>query len=307
MGPKSVGFFDLRGGSLTADTITGSLVNGGVFIPFSNSLGGTTLTGNYTQTPAGVLRINVLSPGNYGALSVGGSSALNGRLQPTLLGGYIPAQGQVFPNVLTATGGYTGAFSSVGNFTPTLTGRARYNPNGVDLMAIRDYTNPALVLTPNQWAAGNMLNGLANTTFGDLGAVLAGLDALMNPGDVAAACQQISPDKIASLTTLGFAGAGLFRQGLSDRINGLRYGGLSGGGVLGGLGSLNLNYTRGSGLMLAYNSSDISSLITARRPQVPENRWGVYVAPGVVLGSQSSSSRQTGFDFTLAGFTAGAD
>ena len=31
------------------------------------------------------------------------------------------------------------------------------------------------------------------------------------------------------------------------------------------------------------------------------------MAPGVVLGSQSSSSRQTGFGFTMAGFTAGAD
>ncbi|MCX5890988.1 MAG: autotransporter outer membrane beta-barrel domain-containing protein [Deltaproteobacteria bacterium] len=59
--------------------------------------------------------------------------------------------------------------------------------------------------------------------------------------------------------------------------------------------------------MLAYNSSSLTGLIAARKEAAPETRWGLYLDPGLILGSQKSSLNQTGFDFTLAGFTTGAD
>jgi outer membrane autotransporter protein len=59
--------------------------------------------------------------------------------------------------------------------------------------------------------------------------------------------------------------------------------------------------------MLAYNYSSLAGLITGERPKAPENRWGVYLEPGGILGSMKSSMNQTGFDFNVAGFNAGAD
>ena len=58
--------------------------------------------------------------------------------------------------------------------------------------------------------------------------------------------------------------------------------------------------------MLAYNSSSLAGLVTAEKA-APEARWGVYVEPGLALGSQKTTINQTGYDFTSAGFTAGAD
>lgn len=60
--------------------------------------------------------------------------------------------------------------------------------------------------------------------------------------------------------------------------------------------------------MLAYNGADLASLFS-RRPAAgkPESRWGLFVDGGSAFGSQKTSVNQSGFDFTLAGFTAGAD
>ncbi len=44
-----------------------------------------------------------------------------------------------------------------------------------------------------------------------------------------------------------------------------------------------------------------------KNPNALEKPWGVYFDPGLILGDQGSSADQTGFDFTMAGFTAGAD
>ena len=55
--------------------------------------------------------------------------------------------------------------------------------------------------------------------------------------------------------------------------------------------------------MLAYNSSSLAGLLTGERqpgPAASESRWGVYLDPAMILGSQRSSVDQTGFNFTIA-------
>jgi len=60
--------------------------------------------------------------------------------------------------------------------------------------------------------------------------------------------------------------------------------------------------------MLAYNGAGLANLVRGRKEvPAPENRWGFFVDGGAVLGSQKTSANQTGFDFTLGGFTVGAD
>jgi len=60
--------------------------------------------------------------------------------------------------------------------------------------------------------------------------------------------------------------------------------------------------------MLAYNGASLSNLFSARKEfQAPESRWGLFADGGAAFGSQTSSLNQTGYNFTLGGFTAGAD
>ncbi|MHB9074490.1 MAG: autotransporter outer membrane beta-barrel domain-containing protein [Desulfobaccales bacterium] len=313
LGSGSSGTYTLSGGSLTADQINGNLVNGGTFTPLTS---GTTVTGNYTQTASGTLEVQVASASSYSKLAVTGSASLNGALKIVLQGGFIPSYGQRFPGILTATGGVSGTFSSVVNqyITPTLYWNVLYSANSVDLgtstfeaVVVRNYTNPALGLTGNQWQVGNMLNGVAATATGDLNNVLNNIDQLTSYRQVANTYQQISVDKATSLPTLGFAGARLQWQGLSNRIDSLRFAGMEGGSGLGGRGGFNMSYSKLNGLMLAYNSSSLADLITAKRPAAPENRWGLYLEPGGILGSMKSTMNQTGYNFNVAGFNAGAD
>ena len=125
---------------------------------------------------------------------------------------------------------------------------------------------------------------------------------------MANAYQQISPDKAAALSSLAFAGANLQKSTLSRRITDLRFGPGDAGLTAGGLGSFNLNYTQGEGLMVASSASSLTGLLTGQKePNALEKPWGVYFDPGLILGGQGSAVDQTGFGFTMAGFTAGAD
>jgi len=67
-------------------TIGGNLINGAVVSP-GDAPGKLTITGNYTQSPAGTLRIGIaaLSSSAQDLLSVGGKASLGGALQLTLL------------------------------------------------------------------------------------------------------------------------------------------------------------------------------------------------------------------------------
>ncbi len=153
-----------------------------------------------------------------------------------------------------------------------------------------------------------MLNGLAGATSGDLNTVLNAIDSLTNNNSVANALQQISPDKAAALSSLAFAGANLQKSVLSRRITDLRFGPGNAGLTAGGLGSFDLNYTQGAGLMVASSAESLAGLLSGQNnPNALEKPWGDYFDPGLILGNQGSTADQTGFDFTMAGFSAGVD
>jgi uncharacterized protein with beta-barrel porin domain len=291
--------------------ITGTLTNNGNVNP-GNSPGTLSVVGTYVQTATGTYAAEIASATEYDKINVTGapgSASLNGALAPVLLGGYRPRGNQVFPGIITTTGGVTGNFSRIANqqISPTLFWQARYNPTSVDLWVQRNYTNPGLGLNANQAAVGTMLNGVSGVTSGDLDTVLNTIDYLPDSASVRSAFKQISPEKAGALSTLAFTGAIFQMRNLAQRVSDLRFGSRE-AGVLGGLpGSFNFNYSRGEGLMLAYNSASLAGLITKKPQAAPESRWGLYLDPALILGSQQSSLNQTGFNFTMAGFTAGGD
>ncbi len=315
------GAYNLQGGSLSAGTVNvnaGGAFNftGGSFNSMVLNNSGAIYAGsgctmnvgsNYLQAAAGNFLPGIGSPTGYGRLNATGTASLNGALTPVLLG-YRPQANQVFSGVLSATGGITGVFNLTDpQIGPTLYWQPRYSADRVDLLVKSDYNHPGLGLNQNQAAVGGMLNGLAGTVSGDLGAVLDAVDSLPTGGAVQDAFKQISPEKAGSLATLGFAGATFQMRNLATRTTNLRLG-AGNFDQGGGLGSLDLNYSRQGGVMLAYNGAALSNLFSARKEfQAPEGRWGFFADGGAAFGSQKSTLNQTGFDFTLGGFTAGGD
>ncbi|MBU4447770.1 MAG: autotransporter outer membrane beta-barrel domain-containing protein, partial [Proteobacteria bacterium] len=293
-------------------TLQGAFTNRGTVNP-GNSVGTLNVEGSYTQTASGILQVGIASATSYDQLMVTGApgtASLNGALTPILLNGYRPRAGQVFEGVVSATGGISGAFSTWSNFTPTLVSQPLYAANRVDLLVQRDYTNPFLApLTRNQYAVGAILNGLAGATSGDLNTVLDAIDGLPASANVRDAFKQISPEKASALSTLGFAAATFQVRNLATRTTNLRFvQGVSGEGGSVNSGNLGFNYSRLDGLMLAYNGASLSNLFSTRKEfKAPESRWGLFAGGGAAFGSQNSSTSQTGYNFSLGGFTAGAD
>jgi outer membrane autotransporter protein len=142
-----------------------------------------------------------------------------------------------------------------------------------------------------------------------LGAVLNTIDSLDSAGAVSSAYKQISPEKAGALASLGFTAATFQARHLATRTTNFRFvqGDSGEGGTL-TPGGLSLNYSKLDGLMLAYNGASLANLFSARKEfQAPESRWGLFADGGAAFGSQNSTVNQTGYNFTLAGLTVGAD
>ncbi len=293
--------------------ITGKLTNSGTVSP-GNSPGTLSVVGSYIQTASGAYTAEIASADSYDRISVTGApgtATLAGTIAPTLLGGYQVRGNQVFPGVVTTTGGVTGTFSAILNqqISPTLFWQARYNPTSVDLWVQRNYTNAGLSLNTNQQAVGTMLNSVAGVTNGDLDNVLNAIDYLPNRASVQEAFKQISPEKAGALTSLGFVAANFQMRNLATRTTNLRFLQGEGAGSSGFTGGgLSFDYSKSDGMMLAYNGASLSNLFSARKEfQAPESRWGVFMDGGAAFGNQNSTINQTGYNFTLGGLTLGAD
>ena len=293
--------------------LIGSLTNRGLVNPGA-SPGTLNLVGSYTQIAGATFAVEIAAPGNYDRISVTGvpgTASLAGAISPTLLGGFKPARNQVFPGVITATGGLTGTFDTLTNqqLTPIMFWQPRYLPTSFDLAAWPDFANPGLPLTSNQSKVGLMLNAINSSAAGDLAGMLDTIAQLPTGSAVANAYQQISPDQAGALPALSLAGAMMQWRSLSNRLSYQRWRQGSPPSLSGrGFGSFNLSYSRLEGLMLAYNGADLGGLVSGA-PSEPQDSglWGLYADFVATLGSRDSSANQTGYNFDIFGFTGGAD
>lgn len=124
------GLLNLNGGSVTASdvnvtggtlkgigSISGNVTNSGTVAPGA-SPGIITIGGNYTQTSAGVLVIEVggTTPGSgYDQLQVSGNANLAGNLVISQFGGFAPTASDTF-QIITTGGSVTGAFNVPSTF-----------------------------------------------------------------------------------------------------------------------------------------------------------------------------------------------
>ena len=95
-------------------TILGNVVNVGTISP-GNSPGTLTISGNFTQGPAGIYNVEFFSPQNYSHLVVLGHASLDGTLHLTLASGFRFQPGETF-TVLTAQG-ISGTFRTISGNT----------------------------------------------------------------------------------------------------------------------------------------------------------------------------------------------
>ncbi len=318
-GDFSYNTLNLQGGNFYGDlnnlnlisgygTITGNVTNQGNVSP-GNSPGVLNIVGSFTQTAAGTYITEIASATSYDQINVTGNpgtATVDGTLTPVLLGGYTPSWNQVFPGIVNASGGVFGTFSDIDSI---LTWRVRYNQTSIDLIAgNRNFADPAFHLTPNQLNVGNMLNQIADTATGDLGVVLTNLAELPDNA-VGSAYQQITPDKASTLPALSLAGSMMQGQSIANRLSYQRWrqGGsptLAGGRP----GSFSLSYNNLAGLMLAYNSADLSGLMSSSRMQPGSSgNWGFFTDFVSSFGKQDTTTDQIGYDFSIFGFTTGID
>ncbi|HOM16697.1 MAG TPA: PEP-CTERM sorting domain-containing protein, partial [Thermoguttaceae bacterium] len=118
--------FNWTGGTLHVDTFGTAATpfnlsqQGGVLAP-GQSIGSTSIYGNYTQAAPGILEIEIASPTSFDTVTVYGNAELHGQILVSLLGGYVPAVGQRFP-ILSTTGSLDISGLSVGNMQPVAIG-----------------------------------------------------------------------------------------------------------------------------------------------------------------------------------------
>src|SRR5205807_108690 len=112
------GALSLTGGTLTGTgTISGNVVNSSQMTPGS-APGILNITGDYTQTNAGALNIEIggLTPGTqFDQLKISGAATLNGTLNLSLLNAFAPQNGNTF-QVLTFAS-HSGQFAIINGAT----------------------------------------------------------------------------------------------------------------------------------------------------------------------------------------------
>lgn len=107
---------DIQGGALAGSGVVfGSLRNAArIDVGGVGAAGFLVVLGNYTQTGSGVLNVEIGGPAiasEYDLLLVTGTATLDGTLNISLVGGYVPSAGDVFLPLLC--GARTGMFSTI--------------------------------------------------------------------------------------------------------------------------------------------------------------------------------------------------
>lgn len=139
LGPGSINSalpFAMSGGVLAGTgTFTGDVNNSGGNVSPGSSPGTLAITGNYTQGSGATMTVELASASSFDQLNVSGSATLDGTLDVSLLGGYQPANGTVFPVLAFAS--RSGDFATKNLPTYGLGGTITdsYTPTGLLLTA----------------------------------------------------------------------------------------------------------------------------------------------------------------------------
>jgi autotransporter-associated beta strand protein len=282
--------------------IGGNLVNSGIVSP-GNPTGTLTISGNYTQTSNGTLRIQIAgtAPGQFGLLAVGGHASLAGTLQLVALNGFKVQVGQTI-TFLTARGGVSGNFSTIQN--PFISGtivkeQVIVLPDAVEITGVQGNFLDA-ASNPNSAAVARALN----SAVGDprAAALITFLDnqPIQN---LNADFTLIAPEQLTSVYNMGVSLAGVQMANLTRQMDFIHLGssGFNAAGftINGNPPSLIDGLSGPTGAEGKAGPSPLAP--------IPENRWGVFVTGLGDFTHLDGTPGAAGFDLQTGGITLGAD
>lgn len=276
---------------------SGNLVNNGIIKP-----GTLTVSGNYTQSATGRLRIELAgtAPGQFDQLQVGGHASLAGTLQLIGLGSFRLRAGDKL-TFLTAKDGVSGAFGTIENnfLTGTVVkGEILVLSNALVLEGTQGSFVPA-ACNPNSVAVAHALDNVA----GDPRA--AALISFLNNEPLGRLCSDftlIAPEQLASIFNIGVSLANVQSANLERQMDDIRAGstGFNSAGF-----SMNGAPSYGGGLG-GPTGPEGKSGPSVLAP-IPENRWGVFVSGLGEFTHVDSTDTAHGFDLQTGGVTFGVD
>ena len=207
---NSGGVFNMAHGVTAASAVT----NAGILSVAAGTTA--TITGNYTQSTAGVFRTGAASLTNYGKLVVAGIADLSAsnKIDVNVSSGNTLANGDVLTGVLTADTLTAGTLtvtdnSAMWNFTGAVNG------NQIDLTTVQGLTFAEAVrggtVSPAASGVATALDAIQTAgTSGDMQTVLDAFGALGTSEEVAAAVSQLMPGLAGggAQVALGLAGGG---------------------------------------------------------------------------------------------------
>jgi len=287
--------------------INGNLVNNGLVSP-GNSPGSIRVSGNYTQSSTGTLRIEVggTSENQFDRLLVGGRAKLGGTLELVRTNNFDLKRGDKI-TFLIADGGVQGEFARVSNpFTsetilePTVV----YGDTTVSLEMVRGSFEKYAAhwgLTPNQRAVAGALDSVSADDADNKALVYLDKRHLSKlPGDF----DKIAPEELTSIFTISTSLANVQSINLQRRTDDIRHGasGFSASGLaMQGTGP---GYS-GSLFGVAGPTGKETKDVVAPVPE--EKKWGAFltgVGEWVDVGGDGNAR---GYDITTGGFTLGLD
>jgi T5SS/PEP-CTERM-associated repeat protein len=158
------GVFVNTNGTLNGDgRIIGSILVEGVVAP-GTSPGKLHITGQYGHNPTGRLQIEIASPTSFDGLDVLGSIALDGSLEVSLIGGYVPVGNKSF-DILDWTVGLGFTFDSIQ--LPTLGGLLTWNTSQLYTTGVLSVIGPPPL--PGDFNEDSKVDGADYVTWRNMG------------------------------------------------------------------------------------------------------------------------------------------
>jgi outer membrane autotransporter protein len=197
-------------------TITGLVTNNGIIAP-GNSIGTLTINGNFVQNAGSIYQVQVNPAGQSDRINTSGTATINGGMVQVQAQSGTYARNTTY-TILNATGGVSGAYSSVTSNFAFLTPSLSYDANNVYLLLFQNQgAFAAGAQTPNQYAVGTVLDRINATATGDLNNVLNALSLLSNTQGPAA-LDAISGQPYADFGTMNTNNAAMFMNALGQQM-----------------------------------------------------------------------------------------
>jgi outer membrane autotransporter protein len=281
-----------------AGTITGNVTNNGIISP-GNSIGITTIIGNYTQNAGSVYIVEVNPSGQSDKPVITGTAVLNGGTAWVFLfkkGAY--ATGTKY-TILTA-GSVTGAFADVASNLVFLTPSLQYDTRNVYLLLSRNARNFIdTAVTPNQQAVASALDRAAPSATGDMLTIVNNLHGLTS-FESRSAYNQMGGISHTALAGTTFSSFNRYIGTISERMEGF----IAGGPVPAYAGRL-LFASRSDAASDAGNAVLALASMRTDGGRIPE--WGFWAKGYGSMGERRGDDISSEYNYNTTGVTAGFD